>query len=31
MQYNEKSFAPDISKDIEVGDNVLVHYELKSL
>ena len=28
--YNEKSFTPDIAKDMEVGDGVAVHYELKA-
>lgn len=28
--YNEKSFTPDIAKDMEVGDGVVVHYELKA-
>ena len=28
--YNEKSFTPDIAKDMEVGDGVAVQYELKA-
>lgn len=27
--YNELSFAPDIEKDVEIGDNSVVHYQLK--
>ena len=27
--YNEISFEPDIAKDMEVGDDVIVHYELR--
>jgi len=28
--YNEKTFTPEISKEMEVGDNVKVYYELKT-
>lgn len=27
--YNETTFTPEIAKDMEVGDNVVVHYELR--
>ena len=27
--YNTAKFAPTIAKDMEVGDNVVVHYELR--
>lgn len=28
--FNEKTFTPDITKDMEVGEGVIVHYELKA-
>ena len=27
--YNTTEFEPTIAKDMEVGDNVVVHYELR--
>jgi hypothetical protein len=27
--YNTTEFKAEISKDMEVGDNIVVHYELK--